>query len=135
MRRRSSPGLYARYSANSWLKPKSGERCRPATKPSTTVLATRSRPEIPASTDGSRYRCTLGSCRWRHVRDQAAQDLIGINAIRLRVEIEQNAMAQNRNGQRSHVFVGDVIAAPRQRAGLGCQHDKLRGAHAGAVVD
>src|SRR5208337_245175 len=57
--RRSSPGEYARYSANSWLKPKSGDRCRPATNPSTTVLAMRSRLEISARTIGSRKRCTI----------------------------------------------------------------------------
>src|SRR5437667_8830723 len=57
--RRSSPGEYIRYSANSWLNPKSGERCKPEMKPSTTVLAIRSRLDIPASTDGSRNLCRL----------------------------------------------------------------------------
>src|SRR5580700_6606015 len=135
MRRRSSPGLYARYSANSWLKPKSGERCRPATKPSTTVLATRSRPEIPARILGSRNRCTSGSRGRRHGLEQAVQDLVRIDAIRLRVEVQQDAMPEHGDGQRSDVVVGDVITAARQGAGLGSQYDELRGANAGAVVD
>src|SRR5258708_18909565 len=60
--RKSSPGVYARYSANSWLNPKSGERWRPATKPSTTVLATRSRCEIPARSAGSMKRVGVRGC-------------------------------------------------------------------------
>src|SRR5580700_7853195 len=105
MRRRSSPGLYARYSANSWLKPKSGERCRPATKPSTTVLATKSRPEIPARTAGSRNRCTSGSRRRRHEFEQSNQKLVRIDASRFRVEIQQDAMAQDGDGQRRDVVI------------------------------
>ena len=47
-----------------------GERCKPEINPSTTVLATRSRLEIPASTDGSRNRCNtltfqVDLVRWR----------------------------------------------------------------------
>src|SRR5580692_5769670 len=60
--RRSSPGESARYSANSWLNPKSGERCSPATKPSTTVLATRSRWEMPAKSAGSMKRVGVRGC-------------------------------------------------------------------------
>src|ERR1019366_5831601 len=70
--RRSSPGEYARYSANSWEKPKSGERWRPATNPSTTVLATRSSPEMEASVDGSRKRCSI-YFTGRGIRDFTAE--------------------------------------------------------------
>src|SRR5690348_7382646 len=57
--RRSSPSEYARYSANCCENPKSGERWSPATNPSTTVFATRSRPEMEASVAGSRNRCSI----------------------------------------------------------------------------
>src|ERR1051325_2461755 len=57
--RRSSPSEYARYSANSWEKPKSGDRCIPATTPSATVFATKSSDEIEASVAGSRKRCSI----------------------------------------------------------------------------
>src|ERR1700685_3577653 len=90
--RRSSPGVYARYSANSWLKPKSGERCRPATKPSTTVFATRSSPEIPASTVGSRKRCKSVPLGRRHVREQLPEDFVRIDAVRFGVEIQKDAV-------------------------------------------
>ena len=152
--RRSSPGEYARYSANSWLKPKSGERCRPLTNPSTTVFATRSRPEIPASTDGIeealQHRRVVSLSltlfhsfpikilpipylrlrRRRHVFEQPPQNFIRIDAVRFGVEIQQDAVAQHRDRQRENVFVRDVVAAVRQRPRLGGQHDELRGAHA-----
>src|SRR5579862_5015605 len=50
------------------------------------------------------------------------------------MEIEQQTVAQDGRGQGADVFVGDVIAVTEQRAGLGGQHDKLRGAYAGAEV-
>ena len=67
--------------------------------------------------------------------EQAAQNFVRIDAVRFRVEIQQDAMAQDGDRQRGDVLVGHVIAAARQRAGLGGQHEELRGADAGAVVD
>ncbi len=63
------------------------------------------------------------------------QDVVGVDAVGFRVEIEQDAVPQHRDGQRGDVLVGHVVAAASQRAGLGRQHQELRGAHAGAVVD
>jgi len=40
-------------------KAEGGERCRPATKPSTTVFATRSSEEMDARTAGSRKRWSM----------------------------------------------------------------------------
>ena len=51
------------------------------------------------------------------------------------MKIQQNAMAQDGRGQRADVFVGHVIAVAQQGASFRRQHDELRGAHAGAVVD
>ena len=51
------------------------------------------------------------------------------------MEIQQNAVAQDRDVQLAHVFEADVIAAFHQRAGFGGQHQELRRAHAAAVVD
>ena len=92
---------------------------------------------MPASTAGSRKRCISAqpSRGRRHVREQTADDLVGVDALGLRVEVQQNPVAQDRRGQRRDVLVGDVIAAARQRARLRRQHDELRGADAGAEVD
>src|SRR5579864_6925304 len=143
MCRRSSPGLYARYSANSWLKPKSGERCSPATKPSTTVLAIKSRPLMEASVAGSRKRCSMGylwgSCT--SMGDQSTeqfllidaslfsrrglsfedplQDVVLFQPVRLRVEIQQNPVPQNRSVQRPNVLIGHVISIFHQRPRFG----------------
>ena len=44
-------------------------------------------------------------------------------------------MAQHGRDHGGDVVVGDVIALVRERAGLGGEHDELRRADAGAVVD
>src|ERR1700677_984326 len=107
----------------------------PATKPSTTVLATRSRLEMLWSTAGSRNRCTLGAGRCGNLFEQAAQNLVGLDAVRFGVEVEQDAMAQDGDGHRDDVFFGYVVAAAGEGARFGRQHNELRGANAGAVVD
>ena len=63
------------------------------------------------------------------------ENFVGIDAIGLGMKVEQHAMAQHRHHHRRNVLVGHVVALMRERARLGGQHDELRGAHAGAVVD
>src|SRR5258708_33792564 len=58
--RRSSPGLYCRYSVNSVEKPVNGERCRPDMNPSTTARANNSSEPMRARTSGSRKRAGPG---------------------------------------------------------------------------
>ena len=65
---------------------------------------------------------------------QSPQDLIRIDAIGLRMKVQKDAMAQDRNGQRRNVFIGHMVAAPRKRPRLGREHDELRGSHARAVI-
>src|SRR5580704_284455 len=50
------------------------------------------------------------------------------------MEIKQQTVTQDGGGQGADILIGDVIAVAQQRAGLGGQYDKLRGAHAGAEV-
>ena len=59
----------------------------------------------------------------------------GVDLVRLGMEVQQDAVPQDRRGQRRDVFVGHVIAAVHQRARLGGQHQVLNAADAGAEVD
>jgi len=43
-------------------------------------------------------------------------------------------VTEHGNRQSEDVFVGDMVSAARERASLCGEHDKLRGAHAGAIV-
>src|SRR5918995_6777750 len=96
---RSSPGMYCRYSANSTLKPLNGLRCRPDSSPSTIVLAFSSRVPSRATTAGSRKgrSGTLHpALRQRHRFNQAIDDGVGIDTLRLGVEVGDDAVAQDR---------------------------------------
>ena len=46
--------------------------------------------------------------------DQAAKNLIGIDALRLSMKVEQDAMTQHRDGKRGHVFIRYVVATARE---------------------
>src|SRR5258708_5949319 len=59
--RRSSPGLYCRYSVNSVEKPVNGERCKPDMNPSTTARASNSREPILANSSGSKNLAGVAS--------------------------------------------------------------------------
>src|SRR5215472_1256117 len=160
--RRSSPGVYARYSANSWLNPKSGDLWRPATKPSTTVFATRSRCDNPAKSWGSIKRVgvcdnTIASLSGRRIHtsantartsacttaaslrlgfplQHALQDGIRIQALGFSVEVEQDAVPEDRGRKRTNIFKRDMVPAAQQGAGFGGQYDELRGANASAEI-
>src|SRR5579883_1930177 len=107
--------------------------------PSTTVLATRSRPEMPASTVGSRNRCSIsyepGSALRRGVMIQEfLQQIVLRQAVGFGFEVQQNAVTKNRTRQRDDVFVRHMVAMPHQRSSFRGEHQELRRAHAGAEV-
>src|SRR5690349_21451968 len=98
--------MYWRYSANSTLKPLNGLRWRPERKPSTTVRALSSIDPSRASTAGSRNRrarMLQAAPRPGHRLDQPIDQRVGCNFFRLRVEIRDDAMPQNRMSQRTDV--------------------------------
>src|SRR4051812_34533382 len=114
----SSPGMYCRCSAKSIELPRCGDRCSPPRNPSTTVRATSSRSPILARTAGSRNwmpgralediwsETTL----WHRDRfDELRDDLVGRHTLRLRVEVEQNAMPEHRMREGANVIEADVI--------------------------
>jgi len=51
------------------------------------------------------------------------------------MKVEQDAVAQDRNGKRGDVVVRDVVAAARKCACFRRQHNELRGPNAAAVVN
>ena len=62
------------------------------------------------------------------------EDLVRVDAIGLRMEVEQDAMAQHGRRESSDVFVGHVIALTGESPSLGGEHDELCGANAATVV-
>ena len=87
------------------------------TKPSTTVFARRSSEEIPARTAGSRKRCI--SSPWDvDVGEEASEDGVGVDAFGLGVEVEQEPVSQDGEGDGGDVVVRDVVVLAGERAGL-----------------
>src|SRR5215213_7263790 len=102
------------------------ERCWPCMKPSTTVLASRARSEIRASSAGSRKEAGAAGTSERGTRgwhggDQLPDQRLGGDLLRLRLEVEQDAMTQDGQREGAHVVVRDVGAALQQRARLAAQ--------------
>src|SRR5476651_679209 len=152
----SSPATYPRCSAKSIDAPKYGARCSPLMKPSTTVRASRSRLPIRARTVGSTKRapaivpCSVtgmtsvspvvhyltrrlhAGLGHRDHRQQLVDDRIGRDAFRFRPEIREHAVAQHRMRHRPDVLEAHMVAAARQRARFGAEHQVLRRADAGA---
>src|SRR5690606_39836116 len=120
MRRMSSPGMYARCSAKSSDRPRYGKRCRPLMKPSTTVLATSSRSSMRWSTAGSTKRAPGSArdmvtsahprCGRAHRIQQPVDHRVWRDPLRLRVEIEQHPVAQDRVRECPYVLERDVRA-------------------------
>src|SRR4051794_41943452 len=107
-------------------------------KPSTTVLASSARSEIRASSAGSRKEAGAAGtsergARGRNGGDQLSDQRLRGDLLRLRLEVEQDAMAQHREREGAHVVVRDMGAPLQQRARLGAEDERLRGAHARAV--
>src|SRR4051812_11257550 len=108
--------------------------------PSTTVFATRSRLEMPARTAGSKNRCMCLSWLYGNRRleinayatlllfgplngfEQTLQQIVLRQLIAFRLEIEQNAMTQNRPSHLRDILEADVVALVHQRASLSGQY-------------
>src|SRR3954471_11199894 len=156
---RSSPGMYWRYSANSTLNPLNGLRCRPDRNPSTMVRAFSSSVPRRATTAGSRKgrSCAvqgvirIADCGWRtadwdvadwshstlrrrHALEQPIDDRVGVDALRLGVEVRHDAVAEDWFGERLDVLDRHVIAPMHQRACLRAAHQRLGSAQAGAPL-
>src|SRR5688572_18245306 len=111
-------------------------------KPSTTARETRSRFPMRASTTGSMNRAP--GMAWistatshsrsgpRHGLEQPIDDGVGRHAFGLRVEVRDDAVAEDRVRECADVLEAHVIAAARERPRLAAEHEVLRGAHAGA---
>ena len=68
------------------------------------------------------------------MRNQPRQYLVRIDPLRLRVEVQQNPVPQNRSRQRRDVVVGHVVPLAAQGPRLCPQHNELRRANASPVV-
>ena len=69
------------------------------------------------------------------VSSSRRDDILDADAFGLGAVIQQDAVAQDRIGQRLDVLDRDVRAALQQRARLGAQHEELAGPRAGAPAD
>src|SRR5687768_5196437 len=130
MRRRSSPGWYARCCAKSVDEPFRIERCWPCMKPSTTVLASSARSESRARSTGSRKEAGAVGTSDRCARGGQGGDQLGDQRLRrhllgLRLEVEQDAMAQHGQREGTHVVERDVGAPLEQRARLAPEDERL----------
>src|SRR3954469_13983726 len=99
------------------------ERCWPCMKPSTTVLASRPRSEIRESSAGSRKEAGAAGTSERRTRggdrgEQPRDERVGGDLLRLRLEVEQDAVTQHGQREGAHVVEGDVSAALEQCARL-----------------
>src|SRR4051812_49899462 len=114
--------MYWRYSANSTLNPLYGLRCRPDRNPSTTVRAFSSIVPSRAMIAGSRNlrsrvaeRGGMASHSAAGRRDRLEQPLdevVGRDALRLRIEVRDHAMTKH--GLRQRLDVPDRHVVPAQ---------------------
>src|SRR5436190_23728506 len=107
-------------------------------KPSTTVLASSARSEIRASSAGSRKEAGAVGTSDRGARcgdggDQLGDQRLRRDLLRLRLEVEQDAMPHHGQREGAHVVERDVGTTLQQRARLGAEDERLRGANAGPV--
>ena len=135
--------MYCRYSANSTLKPLNGTAVQAGQKafddgPGFAVRACRGAPRPPDRGTGVRaapaaiaYIPLFGH---RHGLEQALDDGVGVDALRLGVEVRHDAVAQDRLRQRLDVLDRHVVAAVHQRARLAAADQRLRRAQPGAPL-
>ena len=139
MRRRSSPGWYARCCAKSIDEPFRIERCWPCMKPSTTVRASSARSEIRASSAGSRKEAGAvgtserGREEWgrRRAASRSASSVVTFSDCAWKLSRMRWRSTGSASARTSSKL--DVGAPLQQRARLGAEHERLRGAHARAV--
>src|SRR5262245_25078831 len=63
----------------------------------------------------------------RHRLDQTTDDLIGVDAVRLGLEVQQHAMPQDRQRHRPDVVERRYGTAVEQRACFRAEHERLSG--------
>src|SRR5580700_3491360 len=73
--------------------------------------------------------------RHRYHFKQTLDDVFRGNALRFRMEIRNDAVAEHRVSKGLNVFDRDVIATVHQATRLGAEDQELRGAQAGSVID
>ena len=66
---------------------------------------------------------------------QSFEDIVGLEAFGLGVEVGDDAVAEDGEGDGADVVGGDVVAAVEDGAGLGGEDEVLAGAWAGAPGD
>ena len=110
-------------------------RCSPPMKPSTTVratsveradagehrpgrAATRRRVRALGAEGGRRHGYIAPSGASGTALQQLVDDLVGRHPLGLRLEVEEQAVAQHRPRERAHVVEADVVAALQERARL-----------------
>src|SRR5689334_18739260 len=89
--------------------------------PSTMRFETSSRSAIAASASS-----------WRDMRQQLSDDFVGVDAVGLGLEVDEDAVAQHRKRDGGDVGEGDDGAAFEQSARFGAEQQRLAGARAGA---
>ena len=67
--------------------------------------------------------------------EQAAEDLIRIDAVRFRVKVQKNAVAKDGDCQGRDVLIGHMKAVAGESARLRRQHYELGGTNARPVID
>src|SRR5579871_2060037 len=120
MRRTSSPGAYSLCSANSTEAPWCGERCSPASAPSTTTRARTFKSDSDATATGSSTSIITGERRRGAGRPAAPP-----SRPATRLEVGDQAVLQRRAGERAHVFDGGGVAAVEDGARLGAEDQVL----------
>jgi hypothetical protein len=68
------------------------------------------------------------------VLQQQLNDVFGSFPFRLGLEIDADAMSQNRNGDAANVIEGDGESAIHRRQGFGTEDQKLPGSRSGSPV-
>jgi hypothetical protein len=69
------------------------------------------------------------------VGEEALEYLVGIEPLRFCVEIEKDAMTQDRSEQRGYIVIGNVKPFPGEGPCLCRKHDKLSCSHAAAIAN
>ena len=67
-----------------------------------------------------------------HRLEKPSDNLLGIDAVRLGLKIQQHTVAQHRQSHRADILRRRDAAAIEQRTRLGAEHQRLAGARAGA---
>src|SRR6266545_2664933 len=133
MWRKSSPCAYWRWSANSIPRPFLGVR-----------RSARLRPANSRRDTTWRYSSFLRNSSWKRsgmalsgsrgdARQELLDDRVRADFVGLTFEVQQQAMAQRRKGDRADVLDGDERLPADDRLNLASEHERLRRPRARAV--